>query len=151
GNTGFNGPSAAADFMLGLPAQVELGAGNAATKHLRNDAFGFFASDSWRIQDNLTLNLGLRYELITARNTGNSQDVNFNLITGTPRIGFSSNTYTGIGNLQPRVGIAWQPKWHWANNTVVRAAYGISSFMEANGINNLPYQNPPFVQSREVS
>jgi len=33
---------------------------------------------------------------------------------------------------------------------VIRAAYGISSFMEANGVNNLPYQNPPFVQAHEL-
>src|SRR5262249_5293630 len=138
-------------FMLGLPEDVQLGSGNAATKHLRNNAFSLFANDSWRIKDNLTLNLGLRYDVITARGTDNGQDVNFDLVTGAPRIGFGSHTYPGIGNFQPGVGIAWQPSWHWANNTVVRAAYGISTFMEANGINNLPYQNPPFVQSREAS
>jgi len=33
---------------------------------------------------------------------------------------------------------------------VFRAAYGISTFMEANGVNNLPYQNPPFIQAHEV-
>ena len=33
---------------------------------------------------------------------------------------------------------------------MIRAAYGISSFMEANGVNNLPYQNPPFVEAHEL-
>ncbi len=98
------------------------------------------------------MNLGLRYELTTARQTNNNQDVNFNLIAGAPTVGSGYNTYTGIGNFQPRLGFAWQPNWNsvWTRNTVIRAAYGISSFMEANGVNNLPYQNPPFVQAHEL-
>ena len=119
---------------------------------MRNSLFGIFAQDNWRVKNNLTLNLGLRYELTTARQTNNGQDVNFDLITGAPTIGSGYNTYTGIGNFQPRLGLAWQPHWNsvWARNTVIRAAYGISSFMEANGVNNLPYQNPPFVEAHEL-
>ncbi len=138
--------------MLGLPNDVQQGNGGGGNKYLRNSLFGIFGQDNWRITNNLTLNLGLRYELTTARQTNNGQDVNFDLITGAPTIGSGYNTYTGIGNLQPRLGLAWQPHWNsiWTRNTVIRAAYGISSFMEANGVNNLPYQNPPFVQAHEV-
>ncbi len=154
--TGNNGVSSngsdVADFMLGLPQDVQQGNGGGGNKYLRNSLFGVFAQDNWRIRDNLTLNLGLRWELITARTTSNGQDVNFDLITGVPKIGSGYNSYNGIGNFQPRLGLAWQPRWNsiWTRNTVVRAAYGISSFMEANGVNNLPYQNPPFVQAHEV-
>ena len=151
GHTGTTGGSPVADFLLGLPEDVQLGNGGGGNKYLRNNLWGIYANDAWRIRDNLTLNLGLRYELTTARGTTNGQDVNFDLITGTPQIGFGWNTYTGLGNFQPRIGIAWQPKAKWAGNTVVRAGYGISTFMEANGVNNLPYQNPPFVQGHEVS
>jgi hypothetical protein len=142
-----------ADFLLGLPEDVQQGNGGGGNKYLRNSLFGIFAADTWRFRDNLTLNLGLRYEVITARTTNNGQDVNFNLVTGVPTIGSGYSTYNGIGNFQPRLGLAWQPKWDsfWARNTVVRAAYGISSFMEANGVNNLPYQNPPFIQAHEVN
>src|SRR5207247_10564000 len=81
-----------------------------------------------------------------------NQDVKFHLCTGTPQIGFGYKTYKGIDNFQPRLGLAWEPKWGGlAKNTVVRAAYGISTFMEANGVNNLPYQNPPFIQAHQVS
>src|ERR1041385_6507888 len=141
-----------ADFMLGLPQDVQQGNGGGGNKYLRNSLFGIFAQDNWRIKNNLTLNLGLRYELTTARQTNNGQDVNFDLVTGVPSIGSGYNTYTGLGNFQPRLGLAWQPNWNsvWTRNTVIRAAYGISSFMEANGVNNLPYQNPPFVQGHEV-
>ena len=39
---------------------------------------------------NLTLNLGLRYELTTARTTNNNQDVNFDLVNGKPQIGLAT-------------------------------------------------------------
>jgi carboxypeptidase family protein/TonB-dependent receptor-like protein len=151
GNTGTTGGSPIADFLLGLPEDVQQGNGGGGNKYLRNNLFGAFVQDNWRLTSHLTLNLGLRYELTTARHTDNGEDVNFNLITGVPHIGSGYNTYTGIDNVQPRIGFAWQPQWDWAKNTVVRGAYGISSFMEANGVNNLPYQNPPFVEAHEVS
>jgi hypothetical protein len=151
GNTGFSGGSPVADFLLGLPEDVQQGNGGGGNKYLRNSLYGIFGQDNWRVTNSLTLNLGLRYEVITARATSNGQDVNFNLMTGTPQIGSGYNTYWGIDNFQPRLGFAWQPKSSWVKNTVVRGAYGISTFMEANGVNNLPYQNPPFVQGHEVS
>ena len=151
GNTGTTGGSSAADFLLGLPENVQEGNGGGGNKYLRNSLFGLCGQDTWHARRNLTFNLGLRYEVTTARTTSNNQDVNFDLHTGVPTIGSGYNTYKGIDNLQPRLGLAWQPTWGWAKNSVVRAAYGISTFMEANGINNLPYQNPPFVQAHEVS
>jgi hypothetical protein len=151
GNTGSTGGSAAADFLLGLPETVQQGNGGGGNKYLRNSLYGIFGNDTWRLTDHLTLGLGLRYELTTARATKNKQDVNFDKITGAPTIGSGYSTYTGIDNFQPRLGVAWQPQWGWARNSVVHAAYGISSFMEANGVNNLPYQNPPFIQAHEVS
>lgn len=153
GNTGTTGASPVADFLLGLPEDVQQGNGGGGNKYLRNYLFSFFGQDNWRITPHLTLNLGLRYELTGARTTDNNQDVNFNLITGVPTIGSGYNTYKGIDNVQPRLGLAWQPQWGgvWTKNTVVHAAYGISTFMEANGVNNLPYQNPPFIEAHEVS
>jgi Carboxypeptidase regulatory-like domain/TonB dependent receptor len=151
GNTGSNLGNPIADFLLGLPEDVQQGNGGGGNKYLRNSLFGIFGQDNWRLKDNLTLNLGLRYEVITARGTNNGQDVNFNLITGAPTIGSGYNTYKGIDNFQPRLGFAWQPKFGWAKNTVVRGAYAISTFMEANGINNLPYQNPPIVQAHDAN
>ena len=152
GNTGTTGGSPVADFLLGLPEDVQQGNGGGGNKYLRDNQFAIFGQDDWHIRSNLTFNLGLRWELFTARGTNNGQDVNFNLITGAPQVGFGYNTYTGIDNFQPRVGFAYQPKWgSWTNNTVIRGGYAISTFMEANGVNNLPYQNPPFVQGHEVS
>jgi hypothetical protein len=153
GNTGTTGGSPVADFVLGLPFDVQQGNGGGGNKYLRNGLWSVFAADNWRFKDNLTLNIGLRYEVTTARTTNNNQDVNFDLISGVPKIGFGYNTYKGIDNFQPRIGLAWQPKWggELTRNTVIRAGYAISTFMEANGVNNLPYQNPPFIQAHEVN
>lgn len=152
GTGGGNG-SGIADFVLGLPTVVQQGNGGGGNKYLRNSLFSIFGADNWRLTSHLTLNLGLRYELTTARDTDNNQDVNFNLVTGKPMVGSGYNTYTGIDNVQPRLGLAWQPQWGgvFTKNTVVHAAYAISSFMEANGINNLPYQNPPFVEAHTAN
>ncbi|HLJ89379.1 MAG TPA: carboxypeptidase regulatory-like domain-containing protein [Candidatus Angelobacter sp.] len=145
GSNGSSGGSAAADFLLGLPSTVGQGNGGGGNKYLRNGLYGAFVQDNWRMRSDLTFNLGLRYELTTARTTNNNQDVNFDRNTGNVTIGPGYATYKGKDNFQPRLGFAWQPKW--VKNTVVRGAYGISTFMEANGVNNLPYQNPPFVEA----
>lgn len=145
--SGTTGGSPAADFLLGLPQQVGQGNGGGGNKYLRNSMWGIFVQDNWRATSALTVNMGLRYELNTVRGTNNGQDVNFDLVSGTPQIGFGYNTYKGITNFQPRLGVAWQLE----KNTVLRAAYGISGFMEANGVNNLPYQNPPFVQAHTAN
>jgi hypothetical protein len=53
------GPSLAA-LMLGIPTQVTIG--QDAPISIRNPYYGAFFQDSWRLTQNLTLNLGLRYE-----------------------------------------------------------------------------------------
>ena len=156
GNNGTSQGSPVADFLLGLPQDVQQGNGGGGNRYLRNTLVAGFAQDNWRITNNLTLNLGMRYELTTPRYEANDRSVNFNLITGQPQIAGQNgasrslyDSYTGIANFQPRIGIAWSPDF--LHNTVFRAAYGVSTFMEANGVNNLPYQNPPFIQAHEVT
>ncbi len=134
--------NAFADFLLGLPEEVQQGA--PLDFHLRNSLFGAFAQDTYQASSNVTLTLGLRYELTTARGDKNgNNNVNYNLITGQPEIGKNYNTYTGVTNFQPRIGIAWKPSWD--PNTVFRAAYDISTYMEGNGVNNMAVINPPNV------
>jgi Carboxypeptidase regulatory-like domain/TonB dependent receptor-like, beta-barrel len=131
-----------ADFLLGLPEEVQQG--EPVPLHLRNSVISAFAQDNYRFTPNLTLNLGLRYEVTTARGDKNSaNNVNFNLLTGAPEIGTNYNTYTGIADFEPRFGFAWQPSW--SPGTVLRGAYDISSYMEGNGLNNMAVINPPQV------
>ena len=135
--------NAFADFLLGLPSGVQQGV--PFNFHLRNSLFAGFAQDNYRATHNLTVNVGLRYELTTPRGDKDaSNNVNFDLLTGTPEIGTNYNTYKGCDNWQPRIGLAWQPGW--APNTVFRAAYDISTYMEGNGVNNMAVVNPPNVE-----
>ena len=53
------GPSLAA-LMLGIPSQVSIGEN--APIEMRNPYYAGFFQDSWRLTENFTLNLGLRYE-----------------------------------------------------------------------------------------
>ena len=138
--------SAFADFLLGLPQQVQQGA--PLDFNLRNSLFGAFVQDTYQATSNITLTLGLRYELTTARgDKDTTKNVNYDLITGQPEIGMNYNTYAGITNFQPRLGIAWKP----VADTVVRAAYDISGYMEGNGVNNMAVVNPPNVIMTDIT
>jgi hypothetical protein len=145
---------AEADFLLGMPENVAIGSGGG--RSLRNSLISGFAQDDWHILPNLTLNIGLRYEVITARGEAHNLSTNYNLQTGATEIaglnGNSSalyNQYNGPTNYQPRVGFSWQPEADKA--MVVRGAYGISNFSESTGTGNLLFQNPPFVIQPNVT
>jgi len=138
---------AEADFLLGLPENVGLGSGGG--RSLRNSLYSVFAQDDWHLRSNLTLNLGLRYEVVTPRGEAHNQATNYNLSTGAVEIsGMNGNStalynqYNGPTNFQPRVGFSWQPGID--KSMVVRGAYGISNFTESTGTGNLLIQNPPF-------
>ena len=74
-----------------------------------------FVEDSWRPHSNLTLNLGIRYEIQSVPSSPNPNTTIPLLTALTSKINTDSN------NFGPRVGIAWQP----LKDTVVRAGYGI--------------------------
>ncbi len=148
--TGIAGGIAEADFLLGLPTTIAGGV-NGGTWGQRNNLFAAFSQDDWRITPNLTLNLGLRWELVTPLDEVDNRQANFNLITGQEYVSGQScpysncnalyNQYNGIANFQPRVGIAWTPG---GGKMVIRAAYTLSSFLEGTGVNLRLPLNPPF-------
>jgi hypothetical protein len=83
----------------GGPAQFTLNAGIPGISANQFDA-GLFAGDNWRMRPNLTLSLGLRYEMQT--NIRDWRDI------------------------APRVGLAWAPGGSGRNSpkTVIRAGFG---------------------------
>ena len=138
---------AEADFLLGLPNEI-LGGVNGGTWGQRANSLAAFYQDDWRVTNDLTLNLGLRWELHTPWVEVDNRQANFNLVSGAEEIagvnGASRALYTqynGITNFQPRVGIAWTPG---GGKTVIRAGYTLSNYLEGTGTNlRLPI-NPPF-------
>ncbi len=72
--------------------------------------------DDWHILHNLTINVGLRWELHTPWVEVDNRQSNFGLISGAIEIAGQNwqqpglyNQYNGITNFQPRVGFAWNP------------------------------------------
>ncbi len=146
--SGTSGGDGFADFLIGLPENVQ--EGSPFTLHLRNSIYGGYVQDNYQATHNLMLNLGLRYEDITPRNDAvQDANINFNLLTGTPEVGENYSNYLGIADWQPRFGFAWQPPF--APQTVVRGGYGISTYMEGVGVNNMADMNPPNTVAHEVT
>ncbi len=146
--SGTSGGDGFADFLLGLPENVQ--EGSPFTLHLRNSIYGGFFQDNYQATHNFTLNLGVRYEDITPRNDAvQNANINFDLVTGAPEIGSNYSNYLGAENLQPRFGFAWQPAF--APQTVVRGGYGVSTYMEGVGVNNMADMNPPNTVAHEVT
>jgi hypothetical protein len=122
---------------------------------LRGNIYGLYAQDDWRVTNNLTVNLGIRFEDHTPLYEQNNRVVNFGLLTGTiytadGRDGTAKfgnralyNNYLGIGDWLPRVGFAWTPSG-LGGKTVIRGGFGISEFMEGGGSNEELTLNVPF-------
>jgi hypothetical protein len=118
---------------------------------MRGDTYAAYAQDDWRITSTLTVNVGLRYEDHTPWTEIHNRMVNFGLFSGAIEVAGQDgnsralvNSYNGIGNYQPRIGLAWSPGF-LSGKGVVRAAYSVSSYMEGMGSNLRMSQNRPFV------
>jgi hypothetical protein len=148
--------AAEADFMAGLPSQVQGGI-NGGTWGQRSAILAGFFEDDWRVRKDLTLNMGLRYENTTPLVEVDNRQANFGLINGQEYLagqpcpysncGALYNDYNGLANYQPRIGIAWTP---W-KDTAIRAAFTTSTFMEGMGSNLRLTLNPPFATAHDIS
>jgi outer membrane receptor protein involved in Fe transport len=128
--------SGAADFLLGLPAQVR-----ATTQQAIQDGYGWlfagYAQDEFHITPQLTLNLGVRYELPTPfidnndAITGFSTGVQSQKFPAAPR-GLVYPGDPGVprgivptdkNNVAPRFAVAWDPIGD--GRTSIRSAFGV--------------------------
>ncbi|MBI1748884.1 MAG: TonB-dependent receptor [Acidobacteria bacterium] len=133
GSFTFNGQftaSAVADLLLGQTSSATLT--TTLPLDLRDDYYGFFIHDTWRLSRRLTLNLGLRHELQTPMWERHNRMSNFDLDPRSPTYGqlapardgsIRSRAFANLDkrNFAPRIGFAYSvdPK------TVVRGALGI--------------------------
>ena len=144
--------TALADWALGAP--------NAVTRNVLNGTFGMrfwnlagFADDTWRITNQLTLNLGLRYEIQAPPVEVADRWSNFNVVTGQLlAAGKGGNSRSlrslDLNNLSPRVGIAYTVGS--SQKTVIRSGFGIS-YAEAYNAGQQLYKNAPNFLSQSYS
>ncbi len=147
--------AAEADFMTGLPTEVQGGIAG-GTWGQRASVFSLFAQDDWRVTPTLTINYGLRYELNTPWQEVHNRQANFGLLNGQQYLAGSNcpynncealyNQYNGITNYQPRLGLAWTP----TKDVVIRTAYTVSSFLEGTGTNLRLTLNAPFATEHDI-
>ena len=127
--------NAFADFLLGVPSNFTQTSG--APFYLRNRYGAAFAEDSWRATSNLTVNLGLRWDLIMPwwekynqiqTVVPGEQSVLYPnafpglVVPGDPGIPPTLSPSKHL-NFAPRVGLAYSPKF---NNGIPKTLFGES-------------------------
>jgi hypothetical protein len=137
------------DFLTGARDSYQLNNFRIVNYHQYMDYFYF--QDDWKVLPSLTINMGLRYELVTPQFVDGNHLANFDPSTDTLIQASAGSLYkralvhTPKLDLAPRFGLAYQvdPK------TVIRAAYGLSfdQFNREGGENLLAYNGPYIINS----
>jgi Carboxypeptidase regulatory-like domain len=135
-----------ADFLLGVPSNFTQSSGSAL--YLRNRYEGLYGQDSWRVRSDLTVNAGLRWDIIMPfwekynqiqTWVAGAQSVLYPgalpglLVPGDPGISKTLSP-TRYKNFAPRLGVAYAPKFDHGflkalfgsdGKDSIRASYGI--------------------------
>src|SRR5215467_14537892 len=145
------------DFLTNSPNSLEGGLPDkVAPRGLRQTLFGGYIQDDWRASRNLTLNIGLRYEMTTVLNEVEGRLTNLRTFTdklpycGTPNPALTLVTTpanragipgcTGAApyysnpttrNFEPRFGFAWDPRGD--GKTAVRGGFAIFDILPLPG------------------
>jgi outer membrane receptor protein involved in Fe transport len=118
-----------ADFLLGYPAQTQREVGTPQA-YLRQNTYGAYVQDDWRVTPRISLTLGLRYEYIApySEDRGNLLNLDYPTLPQAPVLR-SVDTVTPPDHLNfaPRVGLAVRLPHvlPGSGETVFRAGYGI--------------------------
>jgi Carboxypeptidase regulatory-like domain/TonB dependent receptor/TonB-dependent Receptor Plug Domain len=113
---------------------------------LRQTLVGVYAQDDIRVQKNVTLNLGLRYEMVTVPTEAQNHISNLRNVTDAqPHVGAPFFLNPTLRNFEPRLGFAWNPR---GSKTLIRSGFGIFDVLPLPYEFNLSFQRAvPFVQA----
>jgi Carboxypeptidase regulatory-like domain/TonB dependent receptor/TonB-dependent Receptor Plug Domain len=131
------------DFLTNNPNKFQGGVASSLTpRNISQSIIGGYVQDDWRLQPNLTLNLGLRYEMTTVPTEANGKFANLrNLSDPLPVCGTSAPGCASTGplfynptlhNFEPRFGFAWDPLHN--GKLAIRGGAGLFDVLP------LPYQ-----------
>jgi hypothetical protein len=140
----FHTGNALADYLLGFPTFAIGDAGN-SLQALRWTTFDLYVQDNWRVNQRLTLNLGLRYQYFTPPEDEYNNQSYFDFDCPCIVTAASGEIDNGIfdppkRNFAPRLGLAWTP---FDDKTVVRAGYAMAYFPIIMAENLFLRNNPP--------
>lgn len=132
------GGSDLADFLIGIPDTSALAFGN-ADKYFRESVYDAYITDDWRINPQLTLNAGIRWEYGAPITELHNRLVNLDITPGfraaSPVVAMNPvGPLTGESypsslirpdkrGVEPRIGVAWRPIA--GSSLLIRAGYGI--------------------------
>ena len=139
---------AIASILVGAPAlQAFRGSVPGGAFNLRSQEYGLFVQDDWKVNDKLTLNLGLRYDVFPAATEASGRLGNYNPDTRVIDLASGSGdslVETDKNNFGPRIGFAYG--FGADKRMVVRGGYGLLYSLDA--VDRPPLvNNPPFTNS----
>ena len=122
--------SSLANFLLGYQPGF-VGRGDPGGPYFQSSKeMAFFVQDDWKVNTDLTLNLGLRYDIFTAPTERFDRQANFNPATRTIQMagenapGGRDLADTDKNNLGPRIGFAYSGL-KTDKTVVIRGGYGL--------------------------
>jgi len=163
GTFNFNGNQTGlplADFLLGRV--FEFRQAPPFTLDIRQKYFGAYGQDTWKLSPKVTLNYGVRWEPWFPQQHQKGQTYNFDInrfrsgqrstvyplappglaYPGDPGFPSKAGMFPEWSNVQPRVGLAWDPVGD--GRTSVRAGYGMNSNFISGEFYFDAAQAPPF-------
>ena len=113
------------DFLTNVPYFLSAAIPSAVSERgLRQTILGAYIQDDWRWRPNVTVNLGLRYEMATVPTEVQGKLTTLRHITdATPHVGDPLFSNPTLRNFEPRVGVSWDP--FGSGKTAVNAGFGM--------------------------
>ena len=153
-NTPNRSSASITDFFFGTPNTMQQDVPVYANANYFN--YGVFFQDDWRALPNLTVNLGIRYDIQTPPTDTQRRTANFVpgrqstvapnnllgvLLPGDPGVA-QGGVPTRFDHISPRIGLAWTP--YPDGKTVVHAAAGLFYGSVAGNLFTYPSNGEPF-------
>lgn len=107
------------------------------------NTLSFFGQDSWKLSNHITIDMGIRFEVLEGSIPKQTSPASpwLNIVTNTSAPTRTSTAISGAPDWKywtPRLGVSWDVRGH--GNTVIKASF--SKYMQGAGMNLLTNLNP---------